>query len=536
MTGLLRHSASDVTLALNARPVVHTAALALVVVPLLGAGAAMALPPHFWLALLVPSFSGLLWVLNRTRSIRAGIAIGWLFGFGHFVTSLSWVGESFTIDAARYGGYAVPAIVLLCGFLALFPALTALLFVLARPARGYAGVFVLAAAWTVAEWLRATVLSGFPWNAIGYVWTATDQTIQTVSVIGIHGLGFWTVVLAALPGLAFATENVGWRRRALPLLLPIAGVATLWLYGSVRLSEAASTVVPDIRLRIVQASIPQALKWLPAERERILARFVDLSSGAGPAPTHIVWPESAVPFLMTDAPAGPHMVASWLSDDQVLLTGADRLDAGTGRLFNSLMALGAGGRTLMTYDKVHLVPFGEFMPLRSLIPFKKLTQGSVDFSEGEERGPSAVPGLPPFSPLICYEAIFQNHGNDGRSRPDWLLNVTNDAWFGLSDGPYQHFQMARVRAVEQGVPLIRAANTGISAVVDAYGRILQQLPLGASGVIDAALPARIETPTWFPALGNGPVLALAILCLGGAFTARLARGRRMDSIREVRST
>lgn len=503
--------------------------------PVLGAAVAMALPPHYLLLLLIPGFSGLLWLLERSSSKADGFAVGWLFGVGYYLAGISWIARSFAVDADRFGVFATPAVILLSLCLALFSGGAGFIFAGLRPRQGVASVLTLASALTLVDGLRSIVLGGFPWNLTGYVWTASDETIQAVSVIGIHGLGFVTVVLSALPRLSFDNRREGVAPSILPLVASIAGVVVLWSFGAVRLTDTAIEKVADVRVRIVQGNVPQALKWRPGEQEQILDRYLRLSSAAGKmTPTHIVWPESAVPYVFDAHERVPGKVVSSLAPDQTLITGIVRSETAVGQgqfrfkesLFNSVIAVDASARVSAIYDKVHLVPFGEFMPLRWLIPFKKLTEGSTDFSPGQERFPLRVGRLPAFMPLICYEAIFPHHAGAMGERPEWLLNVTNDAWFGDSDGPYQHLQMSRVRAIEQGAPLVRAANTGISALVDPYGRIVEQLPLGIEGIIDVELMKPIEGDTWFRVLGNVPAGLAVILTLGAAY--RSARRNRND--------
>lgn len=493
-----------------------------------GATASLALPPHYWLGLLLPAFSGLLFMLERRRSAGGAFATGWLFGLGYFSVGLSWLGEAFDVDSDRYGGLAIPAVMGLSMGLAIFTGFAGALFHAVRADRGLMRVAALAAAWTLAEWLRGTVLSGFPWNLIGYVWTATDETIQAASVTGVYGLGFITVVAAALPRLAFR-RGLGARLSvAAPVVGSMAIIALLYSGGALRLQQTDPAPVPGAVLRIVQANIPQALKWQPGERERIFEQYLALSaSGSAGDVTHLIWPETALPFLIGEDAALRALIAERLPGAPILLTGSVRRDAGDNgveRYYNSLLAIDPKGRLLGVYDKVKLVPFGEYMPLRGLLGLTKLTQGSSDFTAGRDGTVMSIRGVPPFSPIICYEAIFPKDVVTSPSSYDWLLNVTNDAWFGVSDGPHQHFQMARVRAVEQGVPLIRAANTGISAIVDPFGRVKEQLQLGVAGVIDAALPGRIRGATIYALTGPAPVLALsAAILLSSGKSASIIR-------------
>ncbi len=498
----------------------------------LGAALPLALAPLHWLPLLFAAFSGLFLLLERTPGPRAAFALGWLFGLGFFVVGLSWIAESFSVDPARLGGMGLPAVVALSAFLALFPASgCAVARLLAPP--GSARPALLAAfvaAWSGAEWLRGTVLTGFPWNLAGTAWGLANAPLQFASVAGLYGLTLVTVGLAALPALAAPTVADP-RRRPGPALAAAAGVALLWGFGAWRLSLPDPPDVEGVRLRLVQPEVPQSLKWDPAEAERIVARLLAMSAAPGGAPggapTHVVWPESAVPFLVEEDAAGRARIAAAAPHGGALLLGAVRRGTDRAGPRNALLALDAAGRVAAAYDKVRLVPFGEFLPLRPWLPsgLRKMTAGDTDFVPGAPRAALAAPGLPPLWPLICYEAAFPEApaGLAGEPRAAaWLLTVINDAWFGRSWGPHQHFLAARLRAVELGLPMARAANGGISAVVDARGRVRDALPLGARGVLDAPLPGALPA-TPYAKLGEWPFALAVAALLAGALAARSPR-------------
>jgi apolipoprotein N-acyltransferase len=260
-----------------------------------------------------------------------------------------------------------------------------------------------------------------------------------------------------------------------------------------------------VRLRIVQANIPQRQKWIPElraghlQRQRAMSRQSSPNSSARP-PTHVIWPETAAPFFLSDNDAARGAAAVAAPSGGALITGAPR--RGDGNFWNAAHVITGDGRIVASYDKAHLVPFGEYVPLRGILPLDKVVPGQGDFSAGAGRQTLAVPGLPPVSPLICYEAIFPGAVARRDARPGWLLNLTNDAWFGTFAGPQQHFAIAATRAVEEGLPLVRAANTGISAVVDPYGRPVAMLGLGVEGVIDSGLPRALPTLTPYARSGN----------------------------------
>ena len=298
------------------------------------------------------------------------------------------------------------------------------------------------------------------------------------------------------------------------------------------LAGAGDAVVPDVRLRLVQPNIDQRLKWRPELRRRHVLRQVGMSIAAADttrgveAPTHVIWAETAVPLALGGDPAALGIIGSATPRGGLVITGAlRRTPAGEKpfRVWNSLHAVDDRGRVVGTYDKFHLVPFGEYVPFRGLLSFAKVTAGQVDFSRGSGVRTLRLPGLPPVSPLICYEVIFPGRVADRRDRPGWLLNITNDAWYGRSSGPYQHFAAARMRAVEEGLPLVRVAGTGISGVVDAYGRTVARLGLGRAGVIDSALPAPISAATPYGRLGDRIVLVILIAVAGAGYVLQRAR-------------
>ena len=508
----------------------------------LGALAALALPPWYVVVLLVPAFAGLVWLVEVVPRGRTAFLVGWCFGFGHFLVGVHWVGSALLVDPLRHGWLLPFAVGGLAAGLGLFPATSVLAYrwLAHRGAVSGAGrVIAFAGIWTAGEWVRGWIFTGFPWNLIGYSWAGSTAVLQIASVIGIYGLSLLTMIAATMPavlvpvpttvpgtvpGTARAPRRAVLAVALATLLLP----ALLWAGGTARLAAApglGTDQVPDVRLRLVQANIPQRLKWQPDLRRGHLQRHVAMSRQAGaPPPTHLVWPETAVPFFLSvDAPAR-EAVAAAIPLDGVLLTGAPRTEpaaAPGGRFWNSVHAIDGAGDIVATYDKAHLVPFGEYVPARGILPIDKIVTGTGDFTRGPGRRTLRIDGLPPVSALVCYEVIFPGAVVDRRDRPHWILNLTNDAWFGNSAGPRQHLAIARVRTVEEGLPLVRAASTGISAVIDPYGRTVAQLGVGEAGLVDSGLP-RPTGLTPFARLGNRvlAVLALAIVALTLALRQR----------------
>jgi apolipoprotein N-acyltransferase len=474
-----------------------------------GGLAAAALPPVHALPLLVVAFAVLLWLIDGAARARGAAFHGWLFGVGFFGVGLAWLGNAFMVDAERFGAFAVPAVVgLACG-LGLFPAMVAA--VAHRARAGWCRALTLALAWTVAEWLRGHMLTGFPWNLLATVWEPFAAPAQAAALVGAYGVGLVTALIAILPAVG---------RRG-PL---VAGVllGLLWGGGGARIA-LTDTPADGPWLRVVQGNVAQHHKWRDDLRREHLERYIALSRGpAATPPSIIVWPETAVPYFLTDEPDLLRVLGTLVPAGGYLITGAVRRSPtadGALALFNSVHAIAADGTLAATYDKAHLVPFGEYTPLRSVLSRARLVPGGIDFSAGPGLVTWRLPGLPGASPLVCYEAIFPGRVARTDDRPDWLLNVTNDAWFGISGGPYQHLATARLRAIEEGLPLVRAANTGISAVIDPLGRTVAALRLGGGGVIDVALPGPLA-PTPYGRFGDwllgGLIAGLAVAagCLG----------------------
>ena len=485
----------------------------------LGALAATALPPGYALPLLLISFTGLVWLIHASRSPWRAAVAGWWFGFAHFIACIYWIGAALLTEPSRYGWLVVPAVIGLSAGFALFQALAA--FAVRLPALPIAGrALALAVAWTATEWLRGTILSGFPMNLMGTVWAPSLGMLQGAALAGVYGLSFVTVLAATSPA-ALATPLADGRTGRRRWLLPAVAfglLAAIWIGGQARLALAPDQAPTDVNLRLVQANVEQRLKWREGEREAALAQHVLLSHRPGLEETDIVvWPETAVSFFLDESATLQSFVSRAAPPGGHLITGAPRRTRSAGRtiaFWNSLHVIASAGSIIATYDKHHLVPFGEYIPARSAIPLPTLTHGSRDHISGPGPRTIRLPGLPPFSPLICYEAIFPGEvvADDvpPDERPQWLLNITNDGWFGHTAGPYQHFQAARMRAIEEGMPLVRAANTGISAVVDSYGRVVGRLGLGEAGVLDAALPPALAAQTPMARL-SGWTLAILLL-------------------------
>lgn len=459
--------------------------------------------------------------------------VGWWFAFGYFFAGLFWIGEAFLVEAEKFAVLLPLAVTLLPAGLAFFWAAAAALASLAwRP--GLMRVLALALAIGAAEWLRGHVLTGFPWNAIGYALTYPDSLMQSAGLIGIYALSVIAVLALAAPLVGWDDGVPAWGAGLLS-----GTIAALLAYGYWQLGTSPRAVAQGLHVRLVQPSIPQREKWRPEHQRRIFDLHLSLTkrNAAGQEDGAagidlVIWPEAAMPFLPLDAPVALGEIGKLLPAGTHLVSGALRADppdasrGGARRFYNSLIVFGAGGQAVGIYDKIHLVPFGEYLPLSDwlgAIGLEPLAWGRAGFTPGPVPRPSMMlPRLPAFVPLICYEAIFPSAILQRAERPAFLLNVTNDGWFGNTTGPRQHLHQARVRAVEEGLPLLRVANNGISAVVDARGRVLQHLGLDVVGVIDARVPPPLA-PTPYSRYGDLWFGLMLICGMGVIFGARLFR-------------
>ena len=514
---------------------------------LAGAVGALALPPFDFLPATLAPMMAAVWLIDGSasvdaggrstvRSLRSAFAAGWWWGFGYFVAGLWWLGHAFLIEADKFA-WALPLGVLaLPAGLAFFPALG---FALARLlwSPGPARILALAVGLGVSEWLRAIVLTGFPWNEIGMALGQNVVLAQFASIAGLHGLTLLTVLIFAAPATLADEADERWLAR--PIVLALAALAALAAFGAFRLSAPDAPLIAGVKLRIMQTNMAQDDSFAARNKDAIMQRYLDLSDRAtspnatGVADvTHLIWPESAFPFLLARDPKALAQIADLLHGGATLITGAARLAEpmpGDRRVhyFNAIQVVDPHGALLDRYDKIHLVPFGEYLPWADLLDRLGVTQ-FVHFPGGFDAGAGPAllhaPGLPDALPLICYEAVFpQDIGDVFRlndSRPAWMLNLTDDAWFGLTPGPYQHFAQARLQTIERGLPLVRAANGGISAVVDGLGRVIAQLPLGVENVLDSQLPAP-RPPTFFSRFGAlAPLSMLAVLLAASAVFKR----------------
>lgn len=485
-------------------------------------------PFNAWPVLFL-TFPVMVWLIDgaaagRWRGVPAAAMSGWWFGLGYFVPGLYWIGEAFLVDAPTFAWLMPFAVLGLPAYLALFPALG---FALARLiwTRDASRVLALAVCLTAGEWLRGHVLTGFPWNAFGYALTEPLALAQTASLIGLWGMTFLSVAIFASPAALIDGRSRG-RKPWIAPVLALSLLLVMGIFGIVRLSLNPTTTVANVKLRIMQPNLQQDVRFNYSAKPEVMKKYLALSDRAsGPGSTGVsdasilIWPESAFPFFLTREADAMAQIADLLPKGTILVTGSVRApDLPPGvratRAYNSIYVIDHDGSVLSVYDKLHLVPFGEYLPYQNWMEklgFEQLTKVQGGFIAGTRRRPMDIPNAPRMLPLICYEAVFPGDVASRDDRPGWIVNLTNDGWFGMTTGPYQHLQQSRVRAIEEGLPLVRAANTGISAVIDPLGRIVARLGLGVEGVLDSSLPSTMP-PTIYSRVGDVP----AAIIIGAA--------------------
>ena len=501
---------------------------------LAGALAGLAMPPFYYWPLLFIAFPLFIWTLGDV-SLRRAFFTGWLFGLGYFSACFYWIGIAFLVDAATYLWMMPFMVGGLAGGMAIYWGLAALLTVALRQ-NGLARLIAFAIFLGIAEWLRGHLLTGFPWTAPGLAVTGMGGLAQAAALIGMPALTSLIALWASLPALLGQAPR-GSERVAAALLLAL--LPALWLWGAYRLAEPEAAAPQPVSVRIVQPNVAQDAKWRGDNARPIFDKMKFMSQQVTTARPDgikgigvVIWPESALSFFIDESPQGLAELADLLPDGSSLVLGALRRDAQSAeperRVYNSVLGLDSAANVVARYDKWRLVPGGEFLPFESILEplgFRKVVTVPGSFTSGPGPRNITLPGLPPAAVLICYEAIFPHALIDPNERPAWIINVTNDGWFGKSSGPYQHFAQARLRAIEQGLPLLRAANTGISAIIDAKGRIVAELGLGVEGVLDGDVPQPLP-PTLYARAGDWMLAGLLFLL---AVIGIVVRQFRMDS-------
>ena len=506
-----------------------------------GALGALAMPPFDATIFLVPMMMQAVWALDsiarqkisRRDQLKQGFWFGWLLGFGYFTAGLWWLAYAFLVEPDQFallipfGIFGLPAVLaLFCGgALALSAGLWS-----RHPLR----VLTLAGVWGLFELARGVVLTGLPWNSFGLALAAWPAWAQSAALFGQPGLTVLAIFCAATPATLWDASQhrsgARWLNGAAVGVLAVMAVGGGW-----RLWDHPTRFVDKVRLRVLQPNIAQDDKFTPVHRDAIMRSYLSLTAGGlGPdkagmtGVTHVIWPESAFPFLIMRDKLALQQIAALLAPDAVLVTGAvrdERLTAPEAprRYYNAALTINAKGEVVAATDKVHLVPFGEYLPFSDLLGrlgLRQFVPSPGIFTAAAQYQFLTVPGLEKVQALICYESIFPAAVTSATHRPAVFLNLTNDAWFGVSPGPHQHFAQARLRAIEEGIPLVRSANGGISSVIDPYGRVVAGLRLGESGAFTSGLPQAIEPPV-FGRFGFALPLGLMSLCIVIGLSDRL---------------
>lgn len=502
-----------------------------------GAAAATGFAPLDLWPLTLAAFALLVRLLIDAPGWKQAFVRAWLFGWAHFTIGLNWIAHAFTYQDAMPHWLGYPAVALLSAYLALFPGLAGLVAYAFAPSsraqsraarkigrastslglEGTRMALAFAGAWIVSEWLRAVLFTGFAWNPLAAIWAPIEPVARVASWTGTLGLSGLTALAAA--GIALAAAN---RSAGAALIAPLALLPLFHLSGGTATSGKA--------VRIVQPNTSVDTKYAPGAGASNVRRLIRLSGTAGEGPRLILWPEGALdPFLVEEDSMLRASLSRMLGPGDMLLTGGDRLEYGANDKVvgarNAVFALGPDGRIKGRYDKAHLVPWGEYLPMRGLtewLGLARLVPGDIDFWPGPGPASLNIPGFGRVGLQICYEIIFSGAVASPTARPDMLFNPSNDAWFGSWGSP-QFLAQTRLRAVEEGLPVIRATPTGISALVSPDGTVLASIPLATEGAIDAVLPAPLP-PTLFSRFGNLLPLCLALI-LGGIAIAMRRRSR-----------
>lgn len=504
---------------------------------LAGSLSVLAFAPFFVSPVLFLTLPVFVWLIDSAKSSKSAALSGWWFGFGFFFFGLFWIGEAFLVEADKFAWLLPFAVTLLPAGLALFWAAAAGASRRIWP-HGLARVLVLAIALSIAEWLRGNILTGLPWNILGYALTYPDALMQSAGLFGIYGLTLLAVSIFSGPLVILADSGSAAtaRKQIKAVGLAVVPLLAMWAYGAWQLNKTL-TYVDGVKIRIVQPSVPQSEKWKPEFQRRIFDDHISLSKTApdGKADnlegvTHLIWPEAAMPFLPLETPQALKAIADLLPKGTLLITGALRRATATGKstgttaqsvdAFNSIIVFDSDGQPAAVYDKIHLVPFGEYLPMEAvlnLVGLGSLTFGRGAFTPGASpRSALKIVGLPSALGLVCYEALFPSEIASHLGPAGVIINVTNDGWFGNSTGPRQHFHQTRVRAVEQGIPILRSANNGISGVINPFGRVQASLGMNERGTIDSPLPVTVSPPP-YARFGETIFTLLGLACALAAY-------------------
>lgn len=465
-------------------------------------------PYHCW-PLLFICFGLFYFLYEQTKTKKQAFLTGFIFAFGYFVLSLNWIGNALLVEGNAYKWAWPLAVIALPILLSLFTALyVTISHVVFKKSTlsGFVGFCVLL---SLSEWVRGYAFTGFPWNLYGYGWASVLPIMQSLSLFGPYGLTFLTVIWGCTFGFV-ATNASG---KATVTAFTILSLIVVGGFGALRLADAKQDVVENVSIHIVQPNIAQKDKWDTYKFRDNFEKLIVLSKIKKPAQKNIIiWPETSLPPPFLNSTAVHERIHSVLGRDDILLAGALKVNRTPLSYHNALMLWGGRKKGQHLYSKSHLVPFGEYIPFQKYIPIETIS-GFSGFNRGSGVQTIELDGYPSLSPLICYEIIFPHQAvNKFQPRPDYILTVTNDAWYGDSPGPYQHFEQARFRAIEQGLPVIRAANTGVSGLIDPYGRVIKKTKLMQEGSITALLPIKTVQKTLYGM--HGDRLFLIFIALG----------------------
>ena len=482
---------------------------------LLGIISVAGLPPYYLFPACILSFSLLFYLLTKVNTLTKSFAIGYWFGVGHFGLGLSWIANALLIDISSLG-WLYPITILAAGlFFGIFSGLATIF--ICKFTSLFSKYLAFTSFWSISEWLRSFILTGFPWNLIGSTLTFTPELYQSASIFGVYGLSLITILFCTSPILLFSTS---YKDKVIAFLLLLLLPLINYGYGSYRISKQHSNFIQNgINIRLVQPSIAQNLKWNIDTLEQNFSKHIELSKQDGLENIDfVIWGETASPFALDRDNKHKQQLLAAIPQQGYLITGAVRIQlspSGRPIPFNSMLAFNKQGDIVTQYDKSHLVPFGEYIPLRQYFPnwIKPITNTITNFQAGLGPHSLKIADIPPFGTLICYEIIFPAQIVDKNNRPQWIINLTNDGWYGDSAGPHQHLVSTIMRAVEEGLTTVRVANNGISAVINPLGQIIAFMPLNHIGILDVQLPQKLSIATPYGTYGNIIPLSMMILLL-----------------------
>jgi apolipoprotein N-acyltransferase len=480
---------------------------------LAGAFCVLAFAPFDFFPAAIISLSVFYFLLENEDRKKQIFWLGFFYGFGYFLAGIYWISISLLVEAEKFAWLIPFALTLIPSALALYLALFAVSYKFLvsklKLTQSFQKIILFSICWLFFEVLRSLLFTGFPWNLLGYSWMFDLRFAQLASVFGVYGLSFFAVLISLLPVLFFKKNQLCDKIFAASLILFLVGS---FIFGLFAINENKLLVNHQIKLRLVQANIKQEMKWDHEQKYKNLLKHIELTNSQSLDDFKaVIWSETSVPYAIDDNPELIKELSLAVPRDGSLITGGLRLEHNDKVItdaWNSVFVVQKDG-VKSFYDKHHLVPFGEYVPLQKYLPFlDKITDGAVGFSEGSGAQTIAADDFS-FSPLLCYEVIFSDEVVQKNSRPDLLINLTNDAWFGVSSGPYQHFNMARMRSIEQGISLARVAGTGITAFVDPFGRVVRRINLNEEGIIDVSLITK-SAPTIYANYGHKPLILLIV--------------------------